>query len=74
MRATRLLYVENDSALRRILGEMLSQSKELEVVGAIFDATLNWNIALFFPVVLSIALGTVGYFAGKADKILIEAS
>mgnify|MGYP000235496972 CR=1 FL=1 len=37
MRATRLLYVENDSALRRILGEMLSQSKELEVVGAIFD-------------------------------------
>jgi cyanate permease len=39
-----------------------------------FDITLNWNIALIFPVVLSIALGTVGYFAGKADKILIEAS
>jgi two-component system response regulator DesR len=34
MRSTRLLYVENDSALRRILGEMLSQSKELEVIGS----------------------------------------
>lgn len=44
------------------------------IVGAIFDATLNWNIALIFPVVLSIALATVGYFAGKPDKILIEAS
>ena len=39
------------------------------IVGAIFDATLNWNIALIFPVVLSIALATVGYFAGKPDKI-----
>lgn len=44
------------------------------IVGAIFDATLNWNIALIFPVVLSIALATVGYFAGKPDKILIDAS
>jgi CP family cyanate transporter-like MFS transporter len=44
------------------------------IVGVMFDVTLNWNIALIFPVVLSIALGTVGYFAGKADKILIEAS
>ena len=44
------------------------------IVGVIFDATLNWNIALIFPVVLSIALATVGYFAGKPDKILIEAS
>jgi two-component system response regulator DesR len=34
MRATRLLYVENDSALRRILGEMLSQSKELDLIGS----------------------------------------
>lgn len=33
MRQTRLLYVENDSALRRILGEMLSKSKELELIG-----------------------------------------
>lgn len=44
------------------------------IVGVIFDATLNWNIALIFPVVLSIALATVGYFAGKPDKILIDAS
>ena len=44
------------------------------IVGAIFDATLNWNIALVFPVVLAVALGTVGYFAGKPDKILIDAS
>jgi DNA-binding NarL/FixJ family response regulator len=34
MRPTRLLYVENDSALRRILGEMLGQSKELEILGS----------------------------------------
>lgn len=43
MRATRLLYVENDSALRRILGEMLSQSKELELIGSFSnsDEVLN---------------------------------
>jgi two-component system response regulator DesR len=34
MRPTRVLYVENDSALRRILGEMLSNSKELELLGS----------------------------------------
>ena len=33
MRPTRVLYVENDSALRRILGEMLGKSKELEILG-----------------------------------------
>lgn len=38
MRPTRLLYVENDSALRRILGEMLSQSKELEIIGSFAKA------------------------------------
>jgi DNA-binding NarL/FixJ family response regulator len=43
MRATRLLYVENDSALRRILGEMLSQSKELELIASFSnsDEVLN---------------------------------
>ena len=41
------------------------------IVGAIFDATLNWNIALIFPVILGIMLGAVGYFAGKPEKILI---
>lgn len=34
VRPTRLLYVENDSALRRILGEMLSKSKDLELIGS----------------------------------------
>ena len=43
MRPTRLLYVENDSALRRILGEMLSQSKDLELAGSFSnsDKVLN---------------------------------
>ncbi len=43
MRPTRVLYVENDSALRRILGEMLDQSKELEILGsyANSDEALN---------------------------------
>ena len=43
MRPTRVLYVENDSALRRILGEMLGKSKELEILGtyAKSDDVLN---------------------------------
>ena len=43
MRSTRLLHVENDSALRRILGEMLSQSKDLEIIGSFSnsDEVLN---------------------------------
>jgi DNA-binding NarL/FixJ family response regulator len=34
MRKTRVLYTENDPALRRVLGEMLSKSHELELVGS----------------------------------------
>lgn len=34
MRPTKLIYVENDSALRRILGQMLGQSPELDIVGS----------------------------------------
>ena len=43
VRPTRLLYVENDSALRRILGEMLSKSKDLELIGSFSnsDEVLN---------------------------------
>lgn len=41
------------------------------IVGGIFDATLNWNIALIVPVVLGLLLGATGYFAGNPDKILI---
>jgi DNA-binding NarL/FixJ family response regulator len=33
MRATRLIYIENDPALRNILGEMLGSSPELELLG-----------------------------------------
>jgi two-component system response regulator DesR len=47
MRPTRLLYVENDSALRRILGEILDQSSELEILGsyAKSDDVLNRTLA-----------------------------
>ena len=41
------------------------------IVGAIFDSTLSWNWALVAPIVLGVALGIVGYFAGKPEKILI---
>ncbi len=41
------------------------------IVGAIFDSTLSWGIALLVPVALGIALAVVGYFAGKAEKIEI---
>jgi two-component system response regulator DesR len=38
MRPTRLIYVENDSALRRILGEMLGQSEDVEIIGSFADS------------------------------------
>lgn len=38
MRATKLIYVENDSALRRILGEMLTKSQEIEIIGSFEDS------------------------------------
>ena len=42
------------------------------IVGVIFDATLDWNIALIVPIALSIVLVVVGYFAGKPDKIVLD--
>ena len=42
------------------------------IVGAIFDSTSSWNWALVVPIVLGVALGLVGYFAGKPEKILIS--
>jgi len=39
MRPTRLLYIENDPALRRILGEMLSSVKELEIIASLAGAS-----------------------------------
>jgi DNA-binding NarL/FixJ family response regulator len=38
MRATRLLYIENDPALRNILGKMLSSSGEVEMLGSFAGA------------------------------------
>lgn len=38
MRPIRVIYVENDSALRRILGEMLAKSNDLELVGTFANA------------------------------------
>ena len=38
MRPIRVIYVENDSALRRILGEMLAKSPELDLVGSFANA------------------------------------
>jgi len=46
MRPTRLLYVENDSALRRMLGEMLGQSKELDILGSFSKSDDVLNRAL----------------------------
>jgi DNA-binding NarL/FixJ family response regulator len=43
MRPTRLLYVENDPALRRILSEILSRSPELEVIGSVASADEAMN-------------------------------
>lgn len=34
IRPLRLLYVENDPALRKILGEILGGSKEIELIGS----------------------------------------
>ena len=46
VRQTRLLYIENDSALRRILGEMLSQSKDLDLIGSFANADEAMDRAL----------------------------
>lgn len=46
MRPTRLLYIENDSALRGILSEMLSQSQYLEVIGSFSNSDEALNRSL----------------------------
>ncbi len=38
MRPIRVLYIENDSALRRILGEMLAKSPDIGLVGSFANA------------------------------------
>jgi len=46
MRPTRLLYVENDPALRRILGEILARSPEIDLIGAVSNSHEAMNEAL----------------------------
>jgi len=46
MRPTRLLYIENDSALRGLLSEMLSQSQYLEVIGSFSNSDEALNRSL----------------------------
>ena len=48
MRNTRVLYTENDPALRRVLGEMLSKSAELELIGS-FSNTNDTLRRKFIP-------------------------
>ena len=43
MRPTRLLYVENDPALRRILGEILDRSAELELIASVAGSAEAMN-------------------------------
>jgi DNA-binding NarL/FixJ family response regulator len=47
MRATRLIYIENDPALRSILGKLLGGSSELDLVGSFGNSNdvLNANFA-----------------------------
>ena len=54
MRKTRVLYTENDPALRRVLGEMLSTSAELELIGSFSNTndTLNRNLVSHADVAL----------------------
>ncbi|CAB5238955.1 unannotated protein [freshwater metagenome] len=40
------------------------------LVGAVYDSSLNWNVALIVPVVLGLVLGVFGYFAGNPEKII----
>lgn len=42
------------------------------IVGAIYDTTQDWNIALLIPIALAIVMGGVGYFAGRPEKIFID--
>jgi DNA-binding NarL/FixJ family response regulator len=46
MRPTRLLYVENDPALRRILGEILARSPELELIASVSGSDEAMNRVL----------------------------
>ena len=42
------------------------------IIGAVFDFSKNWNVALIVPVVLAILLGVSGSNAGKSEKIVLS--
>jgi CP family cyanate transporter-like MFS transporter len=42
------------------------------IVGAVFDASKDWNIALWIPVAMGLALTGVGLIAGRPGKIILE--
>jgi CP family cyanate transporter-like MFS transporter len=42
------------------------------IVGATYDLTHNWNTALILPIVLSIFLAIMGYFAATPERIRLE--
>lgn len=54
MPKTRMLYIENDPALRNVLGEMLAKSPDLEVLGSFgrADEVLQRNLVLKADVAL----------------------
>lgn len=56
MRQTKLIYIENDSALRGILGQMLSKSPDLKIIGSFGNSNDALDRAL----------------VGKADVALID--
>lgn len=45
MRATRIIYVENDPALRKILAKLLSKEESIEVVAAVGSSTEALQLA-----------------------------
>jgi len=42
------------------------------IVGATFDLTNDWNTALILPIVFSLLLAVMGYFAGAPERIQLE--
>lgn len=68
MRKTRLIYVENDGALRRILGDMLTKSLNLDLIGSFS----NSEEALHREIVRSADVALVDFSLDQTDLNGIE--
>lgn len=68
MRKTRLIYVENDGALRRILGDMLTKSLDLDLIGSFS----NSEEALHREIVRSADVALVDFSLDQTDLNGIE--